>query len=543
MPDIASGGCGSAINFTFHGRRAASSFRVLKNIPALLLALAASASAREFSVVSYNVENLMDADGVAIYEDYQPSTYTPGHLEVKIGNIAEVLARTPGGPDIIIFNEIELDQTPDSSVKDYDAWLDSVKDKKIADLIGGSELPESSAGLPAEAWLLKALSDAGLKGYHVALTDEKPGVYTDGRGIAIRNVIFSKFPITSTRTHPTPNARAILEAVLDVDGHPLTVFANHWKSGAGDPESETTRLENAKTLRTRIDEILAADANADIIVAGDLNSHYNQKRRYRTMRSTGINDVLGAQGNELALRGKGTGLYNLWFELPSNNRGSDIYKDEWGTLIHLILSRGLYDQNGVQYVDNSFHVMKIPGLNSDVYGRPVRWSRSKTPGGFSDHFPISARFRTVEDGDKSHWMALNKPSTTESDSGAPVRVEVSTVDLFDSAVKAAQLPPETDLRDGSYNGRVFFVEGPASVNDQGIAHVTVLGQEYEIFTHDKDLRPAIREEIRKSSRLRFYGELGTYHGRWQFVLQGREWLVPGNAEPSPSPENPEPKAP
>lgn len=504
---------------------AASSFRVLKIISALFLAIAAPAFARELSVVTYNVENLFDADGVATYEDYQPPAYTPEHLAVKIGNIAEVLARVPGGPDIIVFNEIELDQTPESSVRDYDAWLDSVKDQKVADLIGGSVMPESSAGLPAEAWLLKALFDAGLKGYNVATTDEKPGAYADGRGMAVRNVIFSRFPIASVRTHATPNARAILEAVIDVEGHPLTVFANHWKSGAGDAESEVVRLENAKTLRTRIDEILAADANADIIVAGDLNSHYNQKRRYRTMPSTGINDVLGAQGNELALRGKGAGLYNLWFELPSNNRGSDIYKDEWGTLLHMILSRGLYDQNGVQYVDNSFQVMKIPGLNADVYGRPVRWSRSKTPGGFSDHFPISARFRTVEDGDKSRWMALNKPSTTEAGSDAPVRVEISTVNLFDTAVRTATLPPETALRDGSYNGRVFFVEGPASVDDQGIAHVSVLGQDYEIFTHDKDLRPAIREQIKKDSRLGFYGELGTYRGRWQFVLQGKEWLA------------------
>ncbi|MBE2204141.1 MAG: endonuclease/exonuclease/phosphatase family protein [Chthoniobacterales bacterium] len=500
------------------------SSRVLKIFPVLYVVLAGSVFAREFSVVTYNVENLFDADGVAVYEDYQPEHYTPEHLAVKVGNIAEVLARIPGGPDVIALNEIELDQTPESTVRDYDAWLDSVKDKKVADLIGSAGLPESSAGLPAEAWLLKALSDAGLKGYHVAATDEKPGTYKDGRGIAVHNAILSRFPITSVRTHPTPNARAILEVVLDVDGHPLTVFSNHWKSGAGDVESEAVRLENAKTLKARMDEILAADPNADILVTGDLNSHYNQKRRYRAMKSTGINDVLDAQGNELALRGKDTELYNLWFELPSNNRGSDIYKNEWGTLLHMILSRGLYDQNGVQYVDNSFQVMKIPGLNADVYGRPIRWSRSKNPGGFSDHFPISARFRTVDDGDKSRWMALNKPSVSEAESDAPIPVETSPVNLFDTALKTAELPPETALRDGSYNGRVFFVEGPASIDERGIAHVVVLGQDYEIFTHDKDLRPAIREQIRKDSRVSFYGELGTYRGRWQFVLHGKEWF-------------------
>ena len=43
--------------------------------------------------------------------------------------------------------------------------------------------------------------------------------------------------------------------------------------------------------------------HGDLVVAGDLNSHYNQKQRYREMRTTGINDILGSQGNELAVRG------------------------------------------------------------------------------------------------------------------------------------------------------------------------------------------------------------------------------------------------
>jgi endonuclease/exonuclease/phosphatase family metal-dependent hydrolase len=487
---------------------------------AVALAVLAAAHAREFSLVAYNVENFFDADGVAAYEDYQPANYTPQHLAVKAENIAKVLARVGGAPDIVVLNEIELDQTPASTVKDFSAWLDSLKGRPLGKM---ADDPAFS-GLPAEAWLLKALGDAGLDGYHVATTDEKPGAYADGRSAAIRNVILSKFPITSVRTHPTANARAILEATLDVDGHPLTVFANHWKSGAGDPAEEAVRADNAATLRARLDEIFAADPNADVILAGDLNSHYNQNRRYRGIGKTGINDVLGSQGNELALRGKSDDLYNLWFELPSNNRGSDIYKNEWGTLMHIILSRGLYDQSGIQYDDNSFRVLKIPGLNADVYGRPVRWSRSKIPGGFSDHFPLLARFRTV-DGDKSRWMPLSRPSTAETGSDAPVRVDTSPVDLFASALKTSALAPGTALRDGSFTGRVFFVEAPATVDPRGFVHVQVLGESYDVFTHDKDLRPKIRDRAKTDGRLVFYGELGTYRGRWQFLVHGKEWLA------------------
>lgn len=499
----------------------------------LTLALGALASllftrleAAPFSVVSYNVENLFDADGIAVYDDYQPDKYTPEHLSVKVANIAKVLARINkgAGPEIALLNEIELDQTPDSTIKDYDKWLESVSGTTAAALLAQRPLPAELAGLPVEAWLLKACVDAGLTGYKVATTDELPGNHEDGRGASVRNVVFSKFPITAVKTHPTTNARGILEATLDVEGHPLIVFVNHWKSGAGDPETEIIRRENAKTLRARLTQILTEDPNADVIIAGDLNSHYNQKQRYREMRTTGINDILGSQGNELAIRGKSRDLYNLWFELPSDQRGSDVYKEEWGTLMHLILSRGLYDQNGIQYEDGSFAVMKFPGLNSNALGLPNRWSRGKVPSGFSDHFPLYARFRTVDTNDRTKWMAITKPSETEDGSGTPVQVETSPVDLFAAALKPASLPAGTDIRDGTYTGRIFYIEEKPFVNEKGYVSVKVNDLVYDVFSHNKDLRETIRTQAKTQAKIRFYGELGQYRGNWQFVVQGKEWL-------------------
>ena len=128
----------------------------------------------------------------------------------------------------------------------------------------------------------------------------------------IRCAVLTRLPVRRHRSHPTLNARAILEVEAEVDGAPLFLFANHWKSGASDPETEPVRIANARTLRTRVDEILAADPNADIIIGGDLNSQYNQRQRYPRMKETGINDVLGSQGNELAVRQPGRPLYNLW---------------------------------------------------------------------------------------------------------------------------------------------------------------------------------------------------------------------------------------
>ncbi len=472
-----------------------------------------------FAVVVYNVENLFDADGAALYDDYQPGPYTTEHLRVKAANIASVLARVNqgAGPAIVAFDEIELDQTPDSTVTDYAAWLESVSDRSLAELAAAAVTDVKLAGLPAEAWLLKACAEAGLTGYHVATTNERHG--------AVRCLLFSRFPIRAVLSHPTEGARAVLEATVDVGGSPFTLFVNHWKSGASDLETEEIRRGNARVQRDRIDAILRDDPNADFLVTGDLNSHYNQRQRYRDMRTTGINDILGSQGNELAIRGKDRDLYNLWFELPSDQRGSDTYRGEWGTLMHIIVSRGLYDLNGVQYVDNSFAVMKFPGLNANSLGLPNRWSRGRVPGGFSDHFPLYARFRVVGEGPKDKWMSLTRPSETADGPATPVRIEVSPVELFATAVKYAELPKGTDIRDGAYTGRIFYIDAPAHVNDQGHVKVTLDGVVYDVFSHIREVRDEARNRVRRGDKIRFYGELGQYRGNWQFVLQGKEWLL------------------
>ena len=46
--------------------------------------------------------------------------------------------------------------------------------------------------------------------------------------------------------------------------------------------------------------------------------------------------------------------YNLWYEWPINERGSDTYRGYWGTLMQLIISNGMYDSKGLSYVNQSF---------------------------------------------------------------------------------------------------------------------------------------------------------------------------------------------
>lgn len=478
------------------------------------------------SVVAYNVENLFDMDGKAGYEDYQPDKYTPRHLLVKVGNIAKVLSKVDDGrgPDVVVLNEVEIDQTPDPKSPKAEDWLESVKGQKLRDILSAAPLPQETASLPAEFFLLKAIEDAGLGRYYLVVPDEPPGFHEDSRPRSVKCAILSRFPVTAVKTHNTLNARAILEAQLDVNGHPLTVFANHWKSGAGDPDNERIRIKNAETLRDRLNDIFKQDASADVILAGDFNSHYNQTLRYPDFKKSGINNVLGSQGNETALESGKADLYNLWFELPHEKRGSDVYQNNWGTLMHLIVSRGLYDNKGLQYEDNRFMVLSIPGLNADPLGRPVRWSRGSNPSGFSDHFPILARFRVADSKSSSQWMPLKKPSTADPENVPPVR-EVSTTEIFADAINPATQPPGTDFRKPEWMGKIFLIDAPAQVGKRGIITVDLNGVSYPLFSPDKDTRDRLRDLAKTNSKLRFHAQLNTFKDEWQFFLPKADWIL------------------
>lgn len=456
---------------------------------------AATAAARTFSVMVYNVENLFDDDGVAAYDDYQPNLYTSAHFKTKLANISRVVGSLEEGrgPDIILFQEIEVDQTPDR--------VDS-----------------------AEKQLLAAFQARGMTGYTVVSGSDSAGNrYEDGNPRAVKCVIFTRFPVRKVRNHATLNARNILEVELEIDGARLHVFDNHWKSGAGDPQLEKIRIANARTLRSRLDEILRNDPHADIILGGDFNSQYNQSRVMKgRMPVTAVNGVLGSQGNELAIRGDKPDLYNLWFELPPAQRGSDVYRGEWGTLIQMILSRGLYDFKGVQYVDNSFAVLRLKGINATPEGTPLRWtSEGKAGSGFSDHFPVYALFRTVTDNRPDKWMELENPSTSDDSPSQPPKAPEKTYDLT-TAIRLSDVADQAALRSGKFNGKLMRVEGRIEKGRR--LSVEVKGNTWEVWVPDPALREKLRSQWHEGERVGFFGILGQFKGTWQFTVERAEWV-------------------
>jgi len=479
--------------------------------------------ARPFIVLVYNVENLFDADSKAMFEDYQPARYSRQHVLTKLENVTKVVSKFEDGrgPDIMMFQEFETDLTDGETQPDYAAILQRFAGLTIQEMLGPKFSPEI-ADLPAEALLLKAMADAGLTGYTVVRGENVRGAGSRN-ALAQKCVTFTRFPVKRTISHPTLDARAILEVQVEIDGARLYLFNNHWKSGASDPKTETARVANALTLRTRIDEILREDPHADIIIGGDFNSQYNQKVRYKEMKETGLNDVLGSQGNELVIRGRKRDLYNLWFELPAKERGSDTYQGEWGTLMQMIITRGLYDYRGVQYVDDSFGVARIPGLNIDDNGLPIRWSFDGARGrGFSDHLPVFAKFVTVADNRTDRYISLRNPSE-DTGLASVNKIDYGAINLAQVAMTLDQLPPGTSLRDEKYIGKIVQIVGEVRPGKK--LTVMVRNDVYDVWSFDPALRNRLRDKYKEGDNLRFYAELGQYKGRWQFIIRDQSWVT------------------
>lgn len=509
---------------------------------ALAAAFSLTAHARDITVLTYNVENLFDADKVAIFEDYAETgdadAYSPAKMLRKMQGIGKVLKtfNNGEGPEIVAFNEIELDFTPDSKVADYPAFLEKYKGTTAEKMLT-TELNDEIRGLPSEALLLKYLDDQGMKGYHVAIGADEPDfaalnstdrrVHKKGQ----KSGLFSKFPIKSTKSHPTPDARDVLEVELDVDGHPLTVFVNHWKSGASDLDSEQSRRFNAKTVRDRLDAIFAADPSADVIVTGDFNSLYNQTQAFPHMGKTGINDVLGSQGDEAATASAtNLSLYNLWHELPPDQRGSDHHSGEWGTLMQSMITPGLYDYNGLQYVDNSFGVVALKGVNVvSQLNLPRRWSNLGAGSGFSDHFPVAFRVRTIEDADKTKRLELTDPGKPPADAARRSvgfdRLKASELPLFD-AKTASDL--ETHI------GEFFHVKG--RIASRRPLALETGGLDFALWASDREkdpLRPV--RKLPAGSAVEIVGLLSVHDGKPQFLVEDPSWIVKYEAVEKKSP--------
>jgi len=162
----------------------------------------------------------------------------------------------------------------------------------------------------------------------------------------------------------------------------LHVFINHWSSRReGVLETEPKRIAAATTLRSKVDEILNINSDANIIVLGDFNDSPVDKSLY---------DVLRAKGQHEQKKGD---LINLLIEEQKNDLGTAVYQGNWDVFDNIIISQGLLQgTSGFTVKNNNGFIVnnqKLLFTFRDGNQKPsATFGGDKYYGGFSDHLPI-----------------------------------------------------------------------------------------------------------------------------------------------------------
>jgi predicted extracellular nuclease len=310
------------------------------------------ASMDEAIVAFYNVENLFDTidDPLIIDEDFTPSgklQWTALRYAEKLSRIAEVVDLLPGEMPVFLgLCEIENRSVLMDLIKQ--PMMNATSKFGSYEIIHGDSPDERGIDVAA-LYDASRLKNVRFEYYSIALPDPKD-----------------------------PNTRDLLHASGMLGNDEIHFFVNHWPSrSGGQAESEPNRLAVAALLKSKIDVVLAQNANAKILIMGDFNDHPNDKS---------VNDVLGAKDQISAA------LYNHMYAIHAAGNGSYFYKGEWGALDQMITSSGFMQSLGWHVGSQAAEVFrdeKILFKDKDGVARPSRsYAGDSYKGGYSDHLPV-----------------------------------------------------------------------------------------------------------------------------------------------------------
>lgn len=331
-------------------------------LPILALPLHAASAFEPFFVANWNVENLYDTvddpdiDGDDEFLPNNPTTrWTQVRYETKLDNLAQVISgmNNSQGPDILGIQEVENE--------------DVLRD--LVDKLAG-------------------------KSYGIVHVDSP-----DPRGIDTA-MLFNRrrFSLLESHAYKIPlkwgETRDILHAVLeDRDEDKLHVLVNHWPSrGGGIEESEPKRVVAARTLAKSIARIQQREPAARIVILGDFNDEPSDRS---------IREVLDVESFPTPSgRYDPAKIYNLASSKAEAGFGSFHHSFrgnvEWRMYDQIMASGSLLQNTGGRneislWVDKPAFMVEEQGRDK---GAPVPTFENQEfyQGGYSDHFPVGARF-------------------------------------------------------------------------------------------------------------------------------------------------------
>ncbi len=338
-----------------------------------LLPVPARAGSDAFHVANWNVENLYDTadDPDNRYDDeFLPNNvttrWTRARFETKLDNLARVIAdmNHGEGPDLLGLQEIENRYV----------------------------LEELARRLPGKPYGIVHFDSPDPRGIDTALLYNR-----------------DLFTLRNSMTHTVRlkwrrETRDILQADFrGPGGRELHVFVNHWPSrGAGIEASDPDRFSAARTLQRAIEAILNRDRAAHILILGDFNDEPS---------SRSIRTVLDVKPYPSRSGYRADTLYNLTAAKSDQGWGTFFHsfrgRTDWRMYDQIIASGALLDGARIEYDDDSLWILQ-PEFMTESSGRrkgapvPSFVGQEYYRGGYSDHFPIGARFDFLQPSPKKN---------------------------------------------------------------------------------------------------------------------------------------------
>ena len=319
-----------------------------------------------FSVMSYNVENLFDTEDNPRKEDndFLPSGnrhWTTGRYYHKLQQIAKVInaAGEWDTPALVGLCEVENDSV-------------------LTHLLHRTPLKQ-------QHYRYCMTHGQDVRGINVALLYQR-----DKFGYAGH----TEYPVRFSRKRHKHTRNILHVWGKVITGDTLDVFVCHFPSRyGGEKESETDRLDAARTLRSLYDSLLQVRSYPQILIMGDFND---------TPADPSITKILAAcpiPASEQPVASSPSTLYNL-FAVPSRYSlsGSHKYQGEWSQLDQLFISGHLTGNATRMHLKPGtpriFHPDFLLIPDKTWHGeRPYRtYYGFKYEGGYSDHLPILADF-------------------------------------------------------------------------------------------------------------------------------------------------------
>lgn len=303
----------------------------------------------------WNIENLYDTiDGPNDDAEFLPdggNQWTSDRYKQKLKHLSDVIADmgsevTPDGPAILGLCEVENKGVLEDLVKQ-----DKIKGRN---------------------YQIVHYDSPDLRGVDVALLyNPKYFKLTSSKKF---KVILPHDP-----THPT---RDILLVTGNFDGEEMSFIVNHWPSRRGGEEkSRPGRIAAAKVCRQIVDSLTTLNANAKVIVMGDLNDDPNNASVTQFLKSSGKKDKL-----------KEGQMYNASYDNWKNGIGTLAYQDVWNLFDQMIMTQALVKSNFETYTFSKYKIYNKPYVKQDFgnfKGYPFRtYSGGAYTGGYSDHFAV-----------------------------------------------------------------------------------------------------------------------------------------------------------